>query len=37
LNVDFRRVPYDVERMARAIEDSELPPEYAEMIRKGTA
>lgn len=37
LNVDFRRIPYDVERMARAIENSELPPAYAEMIRKGTA
>ena len=35
LIVDFRRVSYDVERMARAIEASELPHEYAEMIRKG--
>jgi putative phosphoesterase len=35
LGVDFRRVSYDVERMARAIEASELPHEYAEMIRKG--
>jgi putative phosphoesterase len=35
LSVDFRRVSYDVERMARAIEASELPQEYAEMIRKG--
>jgi putative phosphoesterase len=36
LGVDFRRVSYDVERMARAIEASELPHEYAEMIRRGT-
>jgi putative phosphoesterase len=37
LSVSFRRVSYDAERMARAIEASELPHEYAEMIRKGTA
>jgi hypothetical protein len=37
LSVDFRRVQYDVERMASAIEASELPHEYAEMIRRGTA
>jgi putative phosphoesterase len=36
LNVDFMRVPYDVERMSRAIEASELPREYAKMIRRGT-
>jgi putative phosphoesterase len=36
LSVDFRRVPYDVERIAGAIEASELPHEYAEMIRRGT-
>lgn len=35
LSVDFRRVSYDVERMARAIEASDLPHEYAEMIRRG--
>ena len=36
LGVDFRRISYDVERMAMAIEASELPHEYAEMIRRGT-
>jgi putative phosphoesterase len=35
LSVDFRRVPYDVERIASAIEASDLPHEYAEMIRTG--
>jgi putative phosphoesterase len=33
--VGFRRTAYDVERMAMAIEASDLPREYAEMIRKG--
>lgn len=36
LEVDFKRVTYDVEATARAIETSELPYEYAEMIRRGT-
>jgi putative phosphoesterase len=36
LGVDFWRISYDVERMAMAIEASELPHEYAEMIRRGT-
>ncbi|WXG46816.1 MAG: metallophosphoesterase family protein [Candidatus Atabeyarchaeum deiterrae] len=36
LSVRFRRVQYDVERMTSAIEASELPHEYAEMIRRGT-
>ncbi len=36
LSVGFRRVQYDVERMASAIEASELPHEYSEMIRRGT-
>jgi diadenosine tetraphosphatase ApaH/serine/threonine PP2A family protein phosphatase len=36
LSVDFRRIPYDVERMVRAIEASELPHEYAEMVKRGT-
>jgi putative phosphoesterase len=36
LSVSFCRVQYDVERMAGAIEASELPHEYAEMIRRGT-
>jgi putative phosphoesterase len=34
--VNFKRVPYDVERAAQAIEASEMPDEYAEMLRKGS-
>jgi hypothetical protein len=33
---NFKRVPYDVERAAQAIEGSEMPDEYAEMLRTGT-
>ncbi len=33
LNVDFVRVPYDVEQAANAIEVSEMPAEYAAMLR----
>ena len=36
LNVIFRRVPYDIERAAKAIEASDMPNEYAEMLRTGT-
>lgn len=36
LTVTFKRVPYDVERAAQAIEASEMPNEYAEMLRTGT-
>jgi putative phosphoesterase len=36
LTVTFKRVPYDVERAAEAIEASEMPNEYAEMLRTGT-
>jgi len=36
LAVTFRRVPYDVERTAQAIEASEMPHEYAQMLRTGT-
>lgn len=36
LSVTFKRVPYDVERAARAIEATEMPNEYAEMLRSGT-
>ena len=36
LNVMFKRVPYDVERIAQAIEASDIPHEYAEMLRTGT-
>lgn len=36
LAVTVHRVAYDVERAARAIEASEMPAEYAEMLRTGT-
>lgn len=36
LLVTFRRVPYDIERTARAIEGTEMPNEYAEMLRTGS-
>jgi putative phosphoesterase len=35
LSVEFLRVDYDVECAARAIESSEMPHEYARMLRKG--
>ena len=35
LAVDFRRVAYDVERIAAAIEASDMPREYAQMLRDG--
>ncbi len=35
LTVDFIRVPYDIERAAQAIEQSAMPSEYAEMLRRG--
>jgi diadenosine tetraphosphatase ApaH/serine/threonine PP2A family protein phosphatase len=36
LAVTFRRVAYDVEHAAQAIEASDMPHEYAEMLRAGT-
>jgi predicted phosphodiesterase len=36
LSVTFRRVPYDIERAAQAIEASDMPNEYAQMLRTGT-
>jgi predicted phosphodiesterase len=36
LTVTFNRVPYDIERAAQAIEASDMPHEYAEMLRTGT-
>ena len=36
LTVNFMRVPYDVERAAQAIEASDMPREYAQMLRTGT-
>ena len=35
LTVTFNRVPYDIERAAQAIEASDMPHEYAEMLRTG--
>jgi len=35
LNVEFRRVAYDIERAAQAIEASDMPHEYAQMLREG--
>jgi hypothetical protein len=35
LNVRFIRVPYDIEQAAEAIERTEMPDEYAEMLRAG--
>ena len=36
LTVTFRRVPYDLERAAQAIEATDMPNEYAAMLRTGT-
>lgn len=36
LNVRFIRIAYDIEQAALAIEASEMPNEYAQMLRKGT-
>jgi len=33
--IEFRRVEYDVERAARAIEESALPSEFADYLRTG--
>jgi predicted phosphodiesterase len=35
IRVEFRRFAYDVEKAARAVEDSRLPNVYAESLRKG--
>lgn len=35
VNAEFIRFEYDVEKAAKAIEESPLPNEYAEMLRKG--
>jgi putative phosphoesterase len=35
LTVEFRRVAYAIERTASAIEASDLPPEFAQMLRQG--
>lgn len=36
LHVEFVRVPYNVEQAARAIEATDMPDKYAEMLRTGT-
>lgn len=35
IGVEFIRFAYDIEKAARAVEDSPLPDEYAEMLRQG--
>lgn len=35
IQVEFCRFDYDIEKAAKAVEDSPLPNEYAEMLRKG--
>lgn len=35
IDVEFVRFDYDIEKAAKAVEDSPLPNEYAEMLRKG--
>jgi hypothetical protein len=35
IGVEFIRFNYDVEKAAKAVEDSPLPNEYADMLRKG--
>ena len=35
VQVEFIRFDYDVEKAAKAVEDSSLPNEYADMLRKG--
>ncbi len=37
VTIEFVRVPYDVEEAARAIRQSELPDEFAEVLRSGGA
>jgi putative phosphoesterase len=36
LQVEFIRVPYEIERTAQAIEASDMPSEFADMLRTGT-
>jgi hypothetical protein len=35
VQVDFIRFDYDVEKAAKAVEESSLPNEYADMLRNG--
>ena len=34
IKVEFRRVSYDIEKVAKAVEESPLPNEFADMLRK---
>jgi len=36
INVEFIRFDYDVEKAAKAVEDSPLPNDFADMLRSGT-
>jgi hypothetical protein len=33
VNVEFRRIDYDIEKVARAVKNSLLPDKYAESLR----
>jgi predicted phosphodiesterase len=35
VSIEFIRFEYDIEKAAKAVENSELPNEYAEVLRKG--
>ena len=35
INVEFIRFDYDIERASKAVEESILPNEYAENLRRG--
>ncbi len=35
VQVEFIRFDYDIEKAAKAVEDSPLPNEYADMLRRG--
>lgn len=35
INAEFIRFDYDIERAAKAVEDSQLPNEYGDMLRRG--
>jgi putative phosphoesterase len=35
VEVEFKRVPYDTQAAAKAVRDSDLPDEFAEMLEKG--
>jgi hypothetical protein len=35
VSIEFKRVEYDVEKAARAVEESKFPDAYAEALKKG--